>query len=71
VRELHAAAKPQIDAVRREIAQDPTVQELKSQATVLHAQAQAVDFYRRAGFAPEGAAFEEAGVAHQAMRRAL
>lgn len=38
---------------------------------LLHAQSQAVDFYRRAGFSPEGPVFQEAGVAHQAMRRAL
>jgi len=38
---------------------------------LLHAQASAVDFYRRAGFAAEGAPFEEAGIVHQAMRRAL
>ena len=34
---------------------------------LLHAQASAVGFYLRAGFAPRGAAFEEAGVAHQEM----
>ena len=37
----------------------------------LHAQTTAVDFYRRAGFLPHGAVFEEAGVQHQEMRRAL
>jgi predicted GNAT family N-acyltransferase len=36
----------------------------------LHAQASAVAFYRRAGFAPWGAPFEEAGILHQEMRRA-
>ena len=34
---------------------------------MLHAQASAVDFYRRAGFTARGPAFEEAGIAHQAM----
>ncbi len=34
---------------------------------VLHAQASAVGFYLRAGFAPRGPAFEEAGIAHQEM----
>ena len=34
---------------------------------LLHAQASAVGFYLRAGFAPRGAGFEEAGVAHQEM----
>jgi YbgC/YbaW family acyl-CoA thioester hydrolase len=34
---------------------------------MLHAQASAVGFYLRAGFAPRGAAFEEAGIAHQEM----
>lgn len=34
---------------------------------VLHAQASAVPFYRRAGFVEEGAPFEEAGIAHQTM----
>ena len=38
---------------------------------LLHAQSTAVDFYRRAGFAPHGAVFEEAGVQHQEMRRTL
>ena len=38
---------------------------------LLHAQTSAVGFYRRAGFAPHGSMFEEAGVLHQAMRRAL
>jgi YbgC/YbaW family acyl-CoA thioester hydrolase len=34
---------------------------------VLHAQASAVGFYRRLGWQPRGAAFEEAGIAHQEM----
>ena len=34
---------------------------------LLHAQASAVGFYRRAGFSPDGPAFTEAGIAHQAM----
>ena len=38
---------------------------------LLHAQSSAVGFYRRAGFAPHGSLFEEAGVLHQAMRQAL
>ena len=38
---------------------------------LLHAQTSAVGFYRRAGFSEQGAVFEEAGVAHQAMRRVL
>jgi YbgC/YbaW family acyl-CoA thioester hydrolase len=33
----------------------------------LHAQASAVGFYRRCGFAAQGEPFEEAGIAHQAM----
>jgi predicted GNAT family N-acyltransferase len=37
---------------------------------VLHAQATAVDFYLRHGFAPEGPRFSEAGIEHQAMRLA-
>ncbi len=37
----------------------------------LNAQTGAVDFYRRAGFEPHGAVFEQAGVQHQAMRRTL
>ncbi|MDP3084020.1 MAG: YbgC/FadM family acyl-CoA thioesterase [Rubrivivax sp.] len=36
---------------------------------MLHAQASAVAFYRRAGFVNDGAAFQEAGIEHQAMRR--
>jgi YbgC/YbaW family acyl-CoA thioester hydrolase len=42
----------------------------KTQA-LLHAQASAVPFYRRAGFAATGASFEEAGITHQAMTRPL
>lgn len=38
---------------------------------LLHAQVSAVGFYRRVGFVPEGEVFEEAGVQHQTMRRAL
>ena len=34
---------------------------------MLHAQASAVGFYLRAGFVARGAAFEEAGIAHQEM----
>lgn len=38
---------------------------------VLHAQTNAQNFYLRAGFAPHGAVFEEAGIAHIEMRRTL
>jgi len=38
---------------------------------LLHAQASAVGFYLRAGFVPRGPAFEEAGIAHQAMAFSL
>jgi len=38
---------------------------------MLHAQASAVGFYRRAGFALRGPAFEEAGIAHQEMMLSL
>jgi len=38
---------------------------------VLHAQTTAQSFYLRAGFTPHGAVFEEAGIAHIEMRRAL
>ena len=38
---------------------------------LLHAQTSAVGFYRRAGFVEQGPVFEEAGVAHQTMRRHL
>ena len=41
------------------------------QAVMLHAQARAVAFYLRAGFVPRGAAFEEAGIAHQEMTLSL
>lgn len=37
----------------------------------LHAQCSAEGFYTRAGFAPHGAVFEEAGIAHIEMVRAL
>lgn len=38
---------------------------------LLHAQTSAAGFYRRAGFEPQGAEFEEAGIPHQAMVKAL
>lgn len=38
---------------------------------MLHAQQSALGFYLRAGFTPQGEAFEEAGLAHQEMVRAL
>lgn len=37
----------------------------------LHAQAPAIDFYRRNGFLPFGPRFQEAGIEHQSMQRAL
>jgi YbgC/YbaW family acyl-CoA thioester hydrolase len=37
---------------------------------MLHAQVSALGFYLRAGFAKHGPEFEEAGIAHQEMRRA-
>ena len=40
-------------------------------AVLLHAQRSAETFYLRAGFAPEGAPFEEAGIAHITMCRTL
>ena len=36
---------------------------------MLHAQVSAIGFYRRAGFAPFGERFEEAGIGHLEMRR--
>ena len=38
---------------------------------VLSAQVHALPFYRAHGFQPEGSVYEEAGIAHQEMRRAL
>ena len=38
---------------------------------MLSAQASAVGFYLRQGFAPRGAVFVEAGIPHQAMAMAL
>ncbi len=40
-------------------------------SVLLHAQTSAAPFYLRAGFTPEGAEFEEAGIPHLAMRRLL
>ena len=40
-------------------------------AVYLHAQADSVDFYTRAGFSAHGEAFDEADIAHFAMRRDL
>jgi predicted GNAT family N-acyltransferase len=38
---------------------------------VLSAQVRAVPFYLRHGFSGEGPEYEEAGIAHRLMRRAL
>jgi len=38
---------------------------------MLSAQLQAAEFYRGAGFAAEGKVYEEAGILHQKMRKAL
>jgi predicted GNAT family N-acyltransferase len=38
---------------------------------VLHAQVQAIGFYERAGFTAVGAVFDEAGIPHRRMERAL
>ena len=41
------------------------------QEVLLHAQASAAGFYTRAGFTTRGSPFEEAGIAHVEMVRAL
>lgn len=46
-------------------------QERGDLAVYLHAQADTVDFYMRAGFSARGEPFDEAGIAHLAMRRDL
>jgi predicted GNAT family N-acyltransferase len=38
---------------------------------LLHAQTSAIGFYRRHGFTPVGAVYQEAGIAHQTMVRRL
>jgi predicted GNAT family N-acyltransferase len=38
---------------------------------LLSAQVHALEFYRAHGFEPEGPVYQEAGIAHQAMRRTL
>ncbi len=38
---------------------------------LLNAQVQALPFYERLGFAPVGETFDEAGIPHRAMRRAI
>ena len=40
-------------------------------SALLHAQASAAPFYLRAGYSMEGDPFEEAGIPHLAMRKAL
>jgi predicted GNAT family N-acyltransferase len=37
----------------------------------LHAQVQALPFYEKAGFRAEGEVFDEAGIPHRRMRKAL
>lgn len=37
----------------------------------LNAQTQALPFYERFGFTPEGEEFDDAGIAHRSMRRSL
>jgi len=49
---------------------DEAIEEAKRQGMQrvhLHAQTHAADFYRKAGFLPEGGEFVEAGIPHQAM----
>lgn len=41
------------------------------QSVLLHAQASAARFYLRSGYVAEGEPFEEAGIAHLAMRKML
>ena len=48
-----------------------TARERGDPQVLLHAQASAVTFYSRAGFVAQGPAFEEAGIPHQAMIKAL
>ena len=38
---------------------------------MLHAQLSAMDFYKRHGYVPHGAVFEEAGMPHLEMKRRL
>jgi predicted GNAT family N-acyltransferase len=38
---------------------------------ILHAQCSAEGFYKRSGFDPHGAVFEEAGIAHIEMVRTI
>jgi predicted GNAT family N-acyltransferase len=38
---------------------------------MLHAQLSAMDFYKRHGYVPNGAVFEEAGMPHLEMKRRL
>lgn len=45
--------------------------ELGFRRVTLHAQLAVVEFYRKAGFLPEGGEFTEAGIVHQAMALAL
>jgi predicted GNAT family N-acyltransferase len=46
-------------------------QQLGFTQVALHAQSAVVDFYRKAGFLPEGPEFMEAGIPHQAMTLTL
>ena len=43
----------------------------KHQGILLHAQLSAMDFYKRHGYQPHGAVFEEAGMPHLEMKRML
>jgi predicted GNAT family N-acyltransferase len=54
-----------LDALEREAAARG------ARSVLLHAQEHAIEFYARAGYAPEGERFSEAGIGHLAMTKAL
>ena len=61
----HGIGRALLEALLRE------AQQRGAARAVLHAQVQAIGFYAHAGFAVVSEEFEEAGIAHRRMERAL
>ena len=67
---LQAARKHGIGA-KLLVALETEARRKKIQGIMLHAQLSAMDFYKRYGYEPHGAVFEEAGMPHLEMKKRL